>query len=141
MVLSSVRFLKIYHCSEINCNAGTGNFVYVGECCVIRAWPQILKKWEKPHLKLFLRKSFDFRIKMENLGTLIVLKISCLTTLFVFELIGVGAALNVSEPLKLLKMFLCISRSIQWLLFVIYFTKIYTTFKFLAFDMNGRSGS
>ena len=34
--------------------------------CVIRAWPQILEKWVKHYLKMFLRKCINFRTKIEN---------------------------------------------------------------------------
>ena len=66
--------------------------------CVTRVWSQIFKKWQKPDLKIFLRKSLNFSSKTENFLTLIILKMSWLATWFIFELIGVGNASNLSEP-------------------------------------------
>ena len=48
MMLSFVCIARINYDSERNQNAGIENFVYVGEYCVIRAWPKIFKKWAKP---------------------------------------------------------------------------------------------
>ena len=34
----------------------------------IGVWPQIFKKWAKPYLKIFSRKSLNFRTKIEDIG-------------------------------------------------------------------------
>ena len=43
LILSYVCFSKIYYHRERNYNAGTGNFVYVGECCFIWVLSLILR--------------------------------------------------------------------------------------------------
>ena len=40
----------------------------------------MFKKWAKPYSKIFLRKWFNFRTKIEYFWTLIVLKMSCLVS-------------------------------------------------------------
>ena len=64
---------------------------------------------------------------------------SWLATWSIFELIGIGAVSDLSEPQAL--------KNVSWqmminkhLVFVLYFTKYCTTSKFLVFDMNAQSG-
>ena len=67
---------------------------------------------------------------------------SWLATWFIIELVGVGADPNLSEPQAFKTVFFL--HVILWIkhsLFVVYFTKNCTTFKFSTFDMNGQSGS
>ena len=71
MTLSSVCVSRIYYRNARNQNAGTGNFVYVGEYivlpdCVIEAWRQVFKKWPNPYPKIFFRMSLNYRTKIEN---------------------------------------------------------------------------
>ena len=54
------------------------------------------ENWAKPYLKIFLRKSLNFRTK-KRIFEHITLKESWLATWFIFELIGVWASPDVSE--------------------------------------------
>ena len=65
---------------------------------------------------------------------------SWLAAWFIFELIMVGAAPDLSEP-QTFKIFLCKWWSIEHSLFIAHFTKNCTTFKFLTLDMTDQSGS
>ena len=108
--------------------------------CIVRVWLQIFKKWAKLYLNIFLRKSLNFRTKIENFWTLKILEMSWLAAWFIFKLVGVGAAPDLCEP-QVFKMFLCKWWAVRLSLLVIYFTKNCTTPKFLTFNMNGQSGS
>ena len=60
MMLSSLSFLRIYYHCERDYNAGTGNFVYVGQYCAVQVWPQMFKKMDKALFNSIFEKMVDF---------------------------------------------------------------------------------
>ena len=62
-MLSTVSF-QAYIIAKKEIKMLERKFVYIGECCFIRVYGP--PKQAKPQLKVFLRKSLNFRTKREN---------------------------------------------------------------------------
>ena len=134
MMLSSVCFPRIYYRKKIKMLELETFFVLVNAVlykhptrfCLYEYSP---KKLAILRLKVFLRKSLNFRTKLENFWTLIFLKMSWLAAWFIFELIGVWVAPALSEP----QAFKNISKQMmidQTLIFCHIFSKKFTSFNF-----------
>ena len=96
-------------------------------------------KLSKPYLKVFLRKSLNFRTKVEIFWTFIIFKMSWLATRIIFELTGVGAAPDLSKPqaFKNVSLQLIIDQTFTFRR--IFFERLHHI-QLLAFDTKGQIG-